>query len=163
MFATQQNIPMSSHEESRKRIWEVSDINRGNFRQLLHLRCKDLPWLKPKLQSQLKEHIKNELIAIVSNMVQTTITSDVRSGSQYSIIVDETSDVSRTEQASLCPRYIFKGETRETFVCFSTTASTEEEVIYKLNWENFCLQAGLAVRKYCLWKLWCRYKYERYS
>ena len=137
MFATQQNIAMRSHEESRKRIWEDSDINRGNFLQLLHLGWKDLPWLKPKLQSQLKEHIQNELIGIVSNMVQTRITSDVRSGSQYSIIVDETSDISRTEQASLCLRYIFKGETRETFVFFFTTASTEEEVLYELGKTSF--------------------------
>ena len=33
---------------------------------------------------------------------------------------------------SLCLGYIFKGETRETFVGFFTTASTEGEVLYEL-------------------------------
>ena len=139
MFAAQQNIAMRGHVESRKDIWEVSDINRGNFLELLHLRCKDLPWLKQKLQSQLEAHvqwtspkIQNELIAIVSNMVLKRITSDVRNSAQYSIIVDETADISRTEQVSLCLRYVFAGETKGTFVGFYTTASTEGEVLYEL-------------------------------
>ena len=108
MFAAQQNIAMRGHVESRKDIWEVSDINRGNFLELLHLRCKDLPSLKQKLQSQLEAHvqwtspkIQNELIAIVSNMVLKRITSDVRNSAQCSIIVDKTADISRTEQVSV--------------------------------------------------------------
>ena len=51
---------------------------------------------------------------------------------QYSIIVDETADISRTEQVSLCLRYVFAGETKETVVGFYTTASTEGEVLYEL-------------------------------
>jgi hypothetical protein len=78
MFPAQQNIAMRGHVEDRKNIWEVSDIIRGNFLELLHFRCKDLPWLKQKLQSQLEAHaqwtsprIQNELIGIVSDMVQS--------------------------------------------------------------------------------------------
>ena len=56
IFTAQQNIAVRGHEESRKDIWEVSDINRGNFLELLHLRCKDFPWLKSKLQSQVQSH-----------------------------------------------------------------------------------------------------------
>lgn len=44
-----QNIAVRGHEESRNDILEVSDINRGNFLELLSLRCKDLPWLQSKL------------------------------------------------------------------------------------------------------------------
>ena len=97
MFTAQQNIAMRGHEERRKDIWEVSDINRGNFIELLRLRCKDFPWLKSKLQSQLQSHaqwtspaIQNEILDIVSNMVLAKITADVsqRSGF-YGIIVDE--------------------------------------------------------------------------
>ena len=46
IFTAMQNIAVRGHEESRKDIWEVSEINRGNFLELLHLRCKDLPWLQ---------------------------------------------------------------------------------------------------------------------
>ena len=122
-----------------KNIWEVSDINRGNFLELLHFRCKEFPWLKDKLQSQLKAHaqwtspsIQNEIIDIVSGMVLKIIMNDVRSSEHYSIIVDETPDISRSEQVSLCLRYVFEGQTLETFVGFFTTVSTEAEVLYEL-------------------------------
>ena len=36
-FTAMQNIAVGGHEESRKDIWEVSDINRGNFLEFLHL------------------------------------------------------------------------------------------------------------------------------
>ena len=111
IFTAQQNIAVRGHEESRKDIWEVSDINRGNFLELLHLRCKDFPWLKSKLQSQLQSHaqwtspaIQNELLDIVSNMILQKITAEVRRSGFFGIIVDETSDISKTEQVSMCLR-----------------------------------------------------------
>ena len=58
MYNVQQNVAIRGHEEDRKHIWEVSDINRGNFLEQLHFRCKDLPWLKTKLQTHHEEHIQ---------------------------------------------------------------------------------------------------------
>ncbi|RMX47789.1 hypothetical protein pdam_00008564 [Pocillopora damicornis] len=102
-----QNIAVRSQEESRNDIWEVSDINRGNFLELLHLRCKDLLWLQSKLQVQLQLYaqgtsptIQNELLAIVSDLVLERITTEVRK-SGYFGIMDETSDISRTEEMVL--------------------------------------------------------------
>ena len=46
--------------------------------------------------------------------------------------MDETSDNSRTEEVSLCLRYVIDGETKENFVGFFATASTEGEVLYEL-------------------------------
>ena len=37
IFTAMQNIAVRGHEERRNDIWEVSDINRGNFLELLHL------------------------------------------------------------------------------------------------------------------------------
>ncbi|XP_068703729.1 zinc finger MYM-type protein 1-like [Montipora foliosa] len=134
-----QNIAVRGHEESRKDIWEVSDINRGNFLELLHLRYKDLPWLQSNLQAQLQLHaqwtspsIQNELLAIVSDLVLERITTEVRKSGYFGIIMDGTSDISRTEEVSLCLRYVINGETKETFVGFFATASTEGEVLYEL-------------------------------
>ena len=129
IFTAMQNIAVRGHEESRNDIWEVSDINRGNFLELLHLRCKDLPWLQSKLQTQLQLHtqwtsltIQNELLAIVSDLVR----------GYFGIIMDETSDISRTEEVSSCLRYVISGETKENSVGFFATASTEREVLYEL-------------------------------
>ena len=99
------------------------------------------------LQSQLKAHaqwtsprIQNELIEIVLDKVQQRIASDVRSSEQFSIIIDETPDISKSEkQVSLCLRYVCTGETVETFVGFSTTASTEGEVLFELVKKQFSI------------------------
>jgi hypothetical protein len=58
MYNVQENAAITGHEKDRKHIWEVSDINRGNFLELLHFNCKDLPWLKTKLQTHHEEHIQ---------------------------------------------------------------------------------------------------------
>ena len=42
----QQNIAQRGHEEDRSNLGQRSDVNRGNFLELLHLRCKDIPWLE---------------------------------------------------------------------------------------------------------------------
>ena len=60
------------------------------------------------------------------------ITAEIRSSGYYGIVVDETSDISRTEQVSLFFRYIYNGETKETFTGFHSTSSTEGQVLYEL-------------------------------
>ena len=63
----------------------VSDINRGNFLELLCIRCNDLPWLRCKLQSQLQLHaqwtspvIQNELLEVVANVMLDRIAAEAR-------------------------------------------------------------------------------------
>lgn len=51
-YTAQQNIAQREHEENRHDIGS-SDLNRGNFLQLLHLRCIHIPWLEQKLKVQL--------------------------------------------------------------------------------------------------------------
>ena len=75
-FTVQQGIALRGHEENRSSISEVSDINRGNYLELLHLRSRDLPWLKTKLKNQLENHaqwtspdIQNELLSIIANVI----------------------------------------------------------------------------------------------
>ena len=45
-FVVQQSIASRDHEEDPSTIWEVSDINRGNFLELLQMRSKYMPGLK---------------------------------------------------------------------------------------------------------------------
>ena len=85
-----------------------------------------------KLQSQLKLHaqwispaVQNERLDIVATVMLEKITAEIRSSGYYGIVVDETSDISRTEQVSLFFRYISNGETKETFTGFYSTSSTE--------------------------------------
>ena len=56
----------------------------------------------------------------------------MRSRKCYGIIVDEMSDISRAEQASLCLRYVYNGETKETFASFYPVSSRKGKVLYEL-------------------------------
>ena len=139
MFTAQQNIAQRGHAETRGELDQVSDINRGNFLELLHMRSRDISGFSDKLQSQAKIHaqwtspdIQNELIDIVAKQVQSLITSEARASGPISIIIDETSDISRLEQVSFCLRYVKEGATKESFIGFYSTNSTDGESLYTL-------------------------------
>ena len=139
MYTAQQNVAIRGHEENRNDIWEVSDINRGKFLELLCIRRNDLPWLRSKLQSQHQLRaqwtspvIQNDLLEIVANVMLERIAAEARSSDYFGLVVDETADISRTEQISLFLRYIFNGESKETFTGFYSTKSTEGDVLHEL-------------------------------
>jgi hypothetical protein len=138
-YNAQQNVAFRGHEENRDDIGKMSDKNRGNLLELLNLRCNDIPWLEDKLKSQLKLHaqwtspsIQNEILEIISHSVVQRITKDVQLSRNYALIMDETSDISRTEQVSICLRHVLDGITLETFLGFFSTISTEGEVLFEL-------------------------------
>lgn len=111
-YTAQQNIAQRGHKEDWSNLGQRSDVNRGNFLELLHLRCKDIPWLEETLNTQLQNHaqwtspiIQNELLEIFADLIIALICKDVRESSRYRIIIDETSDISRDEQVSFCLSY----------------------------------------------------------
>ena len=55
-FTAQQNIVQRGHDEQRDGLSNRSDVNGGNFLELIHLRCKDITWLNDKFDSQLMQH-----------------------------------------------------------------------------------------------------------
>ena len=84
MFTAQQNIAQRGHDEQRDSLSNSSDVNRGNFLELIHLRCKDIAWLKDKLHSQLQKHaqwtspvIQNELLQIIADLIRKRIINNV--------------------------------------------------------------------------------------
>ena len=116
LLTAEQNIPQRGHEENRQNIGEISDTNRGNFLEILSLRCRDLPWLANMLDEQLQKRtqwtspaIQNEILALLAEQVLKRIVQDVQGSEKFAIILDETSDISRTEQVALCLSYISDG------------------------------------------------------
>ena len=104
MFTAQQNIAQRNLEECRQNIHEISNVNRGNFIELLNLRCRDLPWLQNMLSERLKKKtqwtsptIQNELLSILADQVIERIIQDVQDCGKFAIILDETSEISRIE------------------------------------------------------------------
>ena len=77
-------------------------------------------------------NIQNELLSILTDFVRQRIVHDVHESGIFAVILDETSDISRIEQVSLCLSYIADGVKKETFIGFYKTKSTEGEVLYEL-------------------------------
>ena len=67
IFAAQQNITQWGHGEQRDGLSNSSDVNRGNFLELIHLQCKDIAWLKHKLDSQLQKQKQWNWYELVTN------------------------------------------------------------------------------------------------
>ncbi|XP_068685080.1 zinc finger MYM-type protein 1-like [Montipora capricornis] len=135
----QDNTAQRGHDEQRDGLSNSSDVNRGNFLELIHLRCKDIAWLKDKIDSQLQKLaqwtspvIQNELPQIIADLIRERTTNDERASGWYGIILDETSDISRTEQVSLCLSFAQNGRKKQAFIGFYSTKSSEGEVLYEL-------------------------------
>ena len=100
-------------DENRHKLSESSDINRGNFLELLHLRSKDIPWLVAKLDAQAKVHqqwtspdVQNELLNIFATLLIEQISKSVLKAQLFGVIADETTD-SNKEQFSVILIYFF--------------------------------------------------------
>ena len=62
--------------------------------------------------------IQNELIKIIASRMRREIVNEVSSVRFFSLQVDETKDLSKTEQISFCLRYILNNEPHEEFLNF---------------------------------------------
>ena len=138
MFTALQIVAHKAHEESSSDLSAISDVNRGNFLELLHMRSIDIPQLSETLKEKLKSisqwtsAVKQfELLEIMSDFVLQGILSDVRDSCDFGIIIDETSDITRNEQVYICLSYVWMGR-KEAFVGFFDTKSTDGQSLYEL-------------------------------
>ncbi|XP_060845263.1 52 kDa repressor of the inhibitor of the protein kinase-like [Rhopalosiphum padi] len=129
MFLGRQNIALRGHKDygilSSEPHSSETVINEGNFREIL--KFKILSGDKT-LENHLKNNnakatyisptIQNELIECIRKEIIFKIIKDIEQAKYYSIIFDETTDVSTVSQMSLSIRYIYSGKVFERFVTF---------------------------------------------
>ena len=139
MFCIQQNIALRGCVENRDNLAEMSNINRGNFLELISFQCRDdvefkLAIEKGVLQRQqwLSPNIQNELIDLIAERVFARISERIKRAKFFGIIADETSDISKREQVSICFRFLLDGVIDERFFGFYDTISTTGEAITNL-------------------------------
>lgn len=74
----------------------------------------------PRNATYLSPEIQNEVINACSSMIIEQLVSKINSAKCFTVLADETTDISGIEQFSLCVRYldIFKKEMREDFLKF---------------------------------------------
>ncbi|KAL2102372.1 hypothetical protein ACEWY4_001540 [Coilia grayii] len=127
----QQNVALRGHTDGR-----------SNFQAFLKYRAKGDTTLKQYLQlapantNFCGHQIQNEIIELCGNQIQNAILRKCRSAEWFSVILDETADVSNTEQVSILVRYVHNESggfsVREDFLCFVSTADTTGETLTKV-------------------------------
>ncbi|KAH8033540.1 hypothetical protein HPB51_013617 [Rhipicephalus microplus] len=115
LFCGRQEVPLRGTDDSGPiNMSEVLPFkNDGNFRALLRMRAKcgdaalrahmetspaNVLYTSPKIQ--------NELITLCGKIIQRKTVENVNSGSCFSVLADEATDIFRTTHISLCVRYV---------------------------------------------------------
>jgi hypothetical protein len=126
IFCGRQGLALRGHRDSGPLTLEEPLNNDGNFRALLrfkvhsgdqelanHLKmaAENATYLSPSTQ--------NEIVAACNGLILAKLVERVNSAKGFTVLADETTDISGTEQFSLCARYVDPdGNIREDFLQF---------------------------------------------
>ena len=113
------------------------DEENSNFIQLFKLRGEDDPkfakWLEKKTDKYVSADIQNELLKVMGLQVLRDIGAALHNAEFYSLMVDETTDISNKEQAVLCFRWVHDDLiAHEEFVGFYGIENTEAQTLVNL-------------------------------
>lgn len=117
-FLALQELPFRGHNESE------NSVNRGNYRELLHLLAENDAQLQIHLQNSTvfsgeTSIIQNDLIEACSEHLMQNIKKEVSEAKFIAIIVDETTDIAKKSQLSTVFRYVHaSGAVQERFIRF---------------------------------------------
>lgn len=91
--------------------------------------------LAPSNANYCGHQIQNEIIELCGKQIQNTILERCKQAQWFSLLSDETADISNSEQISLLVRYVERDSgnfsVREDFLCFVSTADTTGETLTK--------------------------------
>ena len=135
LLCSQQEISFRGHDESE------GSLNKGNFLQILGLVAKHDPIVGERLfhgsrNAKYTSHmIQNNILAVMASLVRKQICHSVQKACFYSLMVDETKDLSKHEQMSVVVCYV-DGETepaliRERFLTYIPAATLSAESLTK--------------------------------
>ncbi|KAL4119484.1 hypothetical protein QTP88_012291 [Uroleucon formosanum] len=124
MLCGRQELALRGHKDAGPICFKTESepyINEGNFRAILKYKAKDLNHLKHFLESDgrykyTSAKIQNEIISSAGDILLEKIVKEVNSAKCFSVLADETTDISVKEQLVLCVRYVV-GSDENVFVC----------------------------------------------
>uniref|UniRef100_A0A1X7V068 DUF4371 domain-containing protein n=1 Tax=Amphimedon queenslandica TaxID=400682 RepID=A0A1X7V068_AMPQE len=102
-----------------------SFINVGNFLSFLKLHSRHIELLQSRMTSgpknaTLHSHdYQNSMLSILAKSVLDYIINEVKEARYFTIMIDETKDISKKEQLTLILRYVLKGVIHERFISYS--------------------------------------------
>jgi len=120
-----QPIALRGKNETGKINLTEPPYNDGNFRAILRFRARsgDI-FLKEHILSQTSDSrsmftsptIQNEIIDLCGNFIQEKVVNRIKNAGFFTILADETQDISRYEQLALCIRYVDDSSTDSVFI-----------------------------------------------
>ncbi|KAK1558529.1 hypothetical protein Q3G72_003401 [Acer saccharum] len=146
-FLLRQGLPFRGHDESEK------SSNKGNFLELLHWLCGHNENIKAVTLKSAPENLKmiapkihKDIISAISIEIINTIIRNI-GDSLFSILVDESRDISLKEQMAIVLRYVDKnGSVIERFVGIEHVTDTSA-LSLKAAIDGFFSRHGLSISK----------------
>ena len=134
-FGGRQEIPLRGHRDAGAFSLNETDCNDGLFKAALRLwveaadkQTSDLFLKAPRNASYLRWRVQNQIISLMGDAIQKKILSHIAQCKHFSILADETTDVSETAQPSLSVRFIKDTKVRKEFLCFVPVSSTGKDL-----------------------------------
>lgn len=128
IFLGKQNIPLRGHRDDGALLANYNHYklnNEGNFRELLRFRVKSGDKILEQhlltahsKATYISSNVQNQLIDCLKEEIQSEIIKEIKQSRFYSIMFDETTDLSHVSQMSLVLRYVFNDKIKESFIEF---------------------------------------------
>ena len=143
IFLGRQGISLRGHCENNE------SLNKGN---LLKLWSKDSTsisrfFTNKKYTTYTSHNIQNELLDIIAENIRNTILSEIKDAGVFSLILDDSLDISKHKQAAIILRYVNAQFTvKEHFLGFFHVVQTDGEsllsctISFKLNIQDIVAQ-----------------------
>ncbi|XP_054717407.1 uncharacterized protein LOC129226804 [Uloborus diversus] len=148
LFLARRGLAFRGHRDSGACLENEKSKEEGNFKALLRFRVEyGDTLLKNHLETAganatyTSWQIQNEIIASFNNIIIRKIVEQVKKVQWFSILVDETTDVSKIKQMTFCVRFIKEGKVHEEFLQFipitdATGKGLAETIIKTINDRN---------------------------
>lgn len=129
LFCGRQGLALRGHRDDGPLLKHLPAENDGNFRALLRFaiesgdeNLKNHLMTAGKNETYISKTIQNEIIEAAERIISSQLVKRINDSKCFSVIADETTDVSGTEQFSICARYVRHMSTNyqicEDFLCF---------------------------------------------
>ena len=122
LCCSQQGLALRGHCEVQN---AEEAINIGNLRSFVRLHSRHIPLLQERLQSGPKNarllyhDYQNSMIAVLARKVMEYIVSEIKTARYYTLIIDETKDISKKKQLTKVLRYVLNGCVYERFILYT--------------------------------------------
>lgn len=85
----------------------------------------------PKNAKYTHHSIQNEILGIMSRMVIESIANEVQKSKYFSVLADETKDISKTEQLSVMVRYYYNNTVNERFLGYASCSELNSKALFE--------------------------------